>query len=367
MNNEPSNLAPAPITPLPMPPPPTNQAIPPPPPLHKPPKPKKSLGAKIASFIPVVICAAALIFVSYYRVEISDYILGIGFTPDSEVQQIWDSVNPTQRGNLILRATRPVLLEREAFAAVCVNEDVNTHILGCYDANGIINVYDIRLPELEGIRESTLAHELLHAVYARLSMREKTRLEPLMRAAYEDNRESLESSLGLYTSEVFLDELHSRLGTQIADLSPALAEHYARFFNDRTQIVAFFDNYDGYLQKLIAERDQIKADLDQQLTVIDMASLAYQTASDQLKRRIEQYMINYNDPTYPYYALMAEYNIIVALQKDVDRLYADLRTSIEKYNELVDLFNQHILQLQFISDSISSTQPPPDIPNNIDQ
>jgi len=367
MNNESLNPTPAPVAPLPVPPPPINQVIPPPPPLHKPRPPKKSLVSKIISFIPVAICTAALILVALYRVEISDYILGIGFTPDPDVQQVWDSINPTPRADLILRASRPVLLEREAFALACVNENVNTHILGCYDSDGIINIYDIRLPELDGIRESTLAHELLHAVYARLSLRERNRLEPLMRSAYEEHKESLEANMELYTADVFLDELHSRLGTQISDLSPALTEHYARFFNDRPQIITFFNNYDDYLQKLIAERDQLRANLDQQLAVIDIASLAYHTATDQLKQRIDQYMINFNDPTYPLYLLNAEYNIIVALQQDVNRLYTELRTAIEKYNKLVDIFNQHVLQLQFISDSISSTQPPPDIPDNVDQ
>lgn len=325
---------------------------------------RRSLGGVLLSLIPVIICVAALAGVVFYRVEISDYISGLSFTPTTDMQKLHDSIKTTPRADLILRATHPSLDQREDFARNCKNEDVGTSVLGCYTVNGRLHIYDIRVPELDGIRESTLAHELLHAVYSRLPFTTRNRLEPLLRAAYEANKEQLYDDMQLYSPEAFLDELHSRLGTEVDKLPPELEQHYARFFTNRTLILSFYHQYAGYLAQLKAERDELRVQIDEMRVSTDNAIGIYKMMVETLQRRIDQYKIDYNNPAFSNELLVHEYNAIQEEKRRVNAMYDDIIAQVDYFNELVDRFNNNILQLQAITDAMSSAPSPPQMPGN---
>ena len=58
-------------------------------------------------------------------------------------------------------------------------------MLGCYILNKGIYVYDITDDRLAGVRQVTTAHEMLHAAYDRLSVKERAQVDAMTAAAYE--------------------------------------------------------------------------------------------------------------------------------------------------------------------------------------
>ena len=87
--------------------------------------------------------------------------------------------------------------------------------------------------------KSILAHEFLHAAYARLSKSERDTLKPLLEATYKQNQAVLDEALAVYGNisyEVKLNELHSFIATEVDFPPPDLNEHYNQYFKDRRLI-----------------------------------------------------------------------------------------------------------------------------------
>ena len=103
---------------------------------------------------------------------IYDWGRGIGYVPTSEMATIKNKLGLTDEGEFLFRSARPVLNEAEEFNLNCRKDNDEVAVLGCYK-NGNIYIYNIEEKELDGIRELTTAHELLHAVWDRMSEEEK--------------------------------------------------------------------------------------------------------------------------------------------------------------------------------------------------
>src|SRR5690606_32509048 len=97
--------------------------------------------------------------------------------------------------------------------------------------------------QLDGIKEVTAAHELLHAAWDRLSKSEQTRLGALLEEAYTKiGTDELEERMAYYERTQpgeRANELHSIIGTEMADVGEELETYYKKYFIDRQQIVAF--------------------------------------------------------------------------------------------------------------------------------
>ena len=105
---------------------------------------------------------------------IKDVLVGMGYRPTSEMVEIREALKLTGTGARIFNASLPVLQEKQEFNQNCREVENESAILGCYRDDRIF-VYNIVDEELPGIRELTSAHELLHAVYDRMSNEDKAR------------------------------------------------------------------------------------------------------------------------------------------------------------------------------------------------
>ena len=130
----------------------------------QPPAKKKSVK-KLVSLIIVLLILAGLIFAASridYTVVI-DNIAGSNYVATEEMQKLIDALDLTEDGRRIFYATHPELQESEAFNSNCDSDDSESLVLGCYKNNHIY-AYNVKNSDLDGIRQTTLAHELLHAV-----------------------------------------------------------------------------------------------------------------------------------------------------------------------------------------------------------
>lgn len=275
------------------------------------------------------------------REWVVDYISGINYQPSSEMERIRDALKLTEQGEFLFNATRPQLNERESFNNICRPEtDTEVAVLGCY-TGGNIYVYNITSDELSGIRELTTAHELLHAVWARMDEGERQALvEPLTRV-FEANRELLGDEIETYDTNKRQEELYVRAGTEVANLPSTLEKHYAEIFKDQNLVVKFYDSYIAVFKKIEAEMDSLMAEMDAIMLETDAKTTEYEQRTGQLEVNVE----NFNacartegcfKSEAEFYArraeLMTEQESLSALYDEVNNLVAEYNSRVEKYN-----------------------------------
>ncbi|MCL1839579.1 hypothetical protein FWF89_01065 [Candidatus Saccharibacteria bacterium] len=307
----------------------------------------------------IIICACILAASTFINWNIIvDRFLGFGFEPTTEMSNLKTDLDLTARARIIFFATQPAIKDRRAFNQACSSSVSEVSILGCYDGRFIF-LYDINNPELAGIKQSTLAHELLHAAWDRLSTSDRSRLEPDLDAIYEANFDSLQSRLKLYPESSFYDELHSIAGTEFASLSDNLKKHYAEYFNDQNVVVSFFDKYNIKFKELKAEAEALYEQIDINQELIKAKVANYDDAVNDLAAAI----IDFNRRAESGYftstaAFNAERATLIARQQELERLYNEIAALADDTNGLIEQYNNNIARTQLLLDSVNSNAPP---------
>ena len=289
---------------------------------------------------------------------LTDWIRTIGYEPSAEITQLENKVKFTDEGRSIFRATRPALEDNEAFNRDCSSHNHDISILGCY-TGGQIYIYNVSDSALAGVRESTAAHEMLHAAWDRLTSAEQQRLTPLINQVYSEHHDALAEDLKNYNQSEQLDELHSRIGTQIADLPAELETHYARYFQDQDAVVKFYDQYQTPFQQLQAELDSLSKELATMKSEIDTRSEAYSSRAEAFQREVNEFNTCASTPdcytTAEFNAKRAE---LVTEQSALNTYYQQLSALVDRYNQKVDQYNSNVLRTQNLQDSINSNSTP---------
>ncbi len=322
----------------------------------KPAKTGKQLFGQIVGFSVSTFVVALLCGVLYH--PINDTLAGASYQPSAEMAEIIEQLDLTDRGLRILKATQPVLQNREAFIESGCNEaHSTTSTLGCYDSYNIY-VYDSENEELNGLEESTTAHELLHAVWSRLAFYDTVRLEPLLDEFYAEHRAELAEYLADYDASQYYTELHSVIGTEYpADQLPAeLREHYEAFFADFDKIYAYYSKYEAVLDQINAEIDELSKDIEARRAVIAERESYYTEASEQLGNNIRDF--NRRADIEGEFSSEAEFNrernALIARQQELNAYYDATATLIEEINTLIDEYNAKAIHHNDLMDSINS-------------
>jgi hypothetical protein len=159
----------------------------------------------------------------------------------------------TPEARSVFFASSPSLEPREQLAVSC--SDDSPEILGCYtSADGVIHVISTSHPLLPAVEAGVAGHEVLHAIWSRMSETERFEMSGALRTAWttlsRDPR--LEARMAVYSDldeAGFTNELHSVLATEVQDIGPELEAHYARYFVDRaglaSRTTAAFDGSGG--------------------------------------------------------------------------------------------------------------------------
>ena len=315
---------------------------------------KKSLIIKISA-VGVVLLVG--IFIALNFQNLMDCLAGFGYAPSPEMSEIKSSLVLTGDGERIFNASRPVLEPQDNFNEVCDSHVKETSVLGCY-TNRTVHIYDIKSDELKGVKESTTAHEFLHAVWARLSDSEKTRLGELLDRVYQDSKyhEVLEKDLKTYSENEQKDELHSRVGTEIKDLPDELEKHYAKYFNDQDKIVDFYQSYIKPFETLRNQIETLAETLEKTKSQIDTKTSEYKTRAEALNSAISEF--NNCAETLNCFTVRSDFNTrrseLVAEQTAVNDLYTDIDTLVKDYNAKVEEYNSNILKNKNLEDVINS-------------
>lgn len=287
---------------------------------------------------------------------IHDWYRGVSYQPaDNEILVIRDKLQLTGRGEFLFNAARPALNEAAEFNRNCRKDEGEVAVLGCYVA-GNIYVYDIDAAELDGIRELTVAHELLHAVWERMSDDEKVALvEPLTRT-FEKNQAFLGEEIDTYDVSEKQEELYVRVGTEVKDLPEALEKHYAEIFKERDAIVDFYDGYIIVFRQIKAEMENLADEMEVLKAEIGVKTKEYEGMLGQLEAGIASFnscaeVVGCFASEGEFYArrneLLAREGVLMGLNDEINNL-------IDEYNDRVNRYNADVTESRKLQNMINS-------------
>ncbi len=302
---------------------------------------------------------AVVIVLVLQRDRVYDYYRGITYKPSAEMVKIRDSLDLTSEGEFIFNASQPALSERDEFNQNCRPTDAETAILGCYVMENIY-VYNIEDEQLKGIKELTAAHELLHAVYARMSDEEKNNLESVLRQVYKDNKEILEDDLKIYSSSERSEELYVRAGTEVKTLPDVLEKHYAKYFTNQDKVVSYYDSYIAVFRRLKAELKALEAEMGELNTKIDNMTTEYKNRVVQYEADVDQFNTCADTPGCftSQWEFDTRRNALVNEQIALDALYDEISNLIAEYNKKVEVYNNDVIETNRLTDKMNSNVKP---------
>lgn len=290
------------------------------------------------------------------RQWIKDFWHGLHYQPSSEMLEIRKNLNLTDRGAFLFNASQPSLNASETFNSYCRSDGQEIAVLGCYTEDQIY-IYNIDSDELKGIRELTTAHELLHAVFARMSDSDKKALKDPLEETYQNNQDILKSDLDTYEESERFEELYVRTGTEVKNLPASLEKHYAEIFKDQDKIVDFYNGYIKVFRALEAELDALANEMSALSDEISAKTADYEQRIDKLNSDISDFntCAKSTDCFKSEYEFYSRRNTLLYEQNNLENLYEEINTLIETYNSKVEIYNADVLQTEKLNRLINSS------------
>jgi len=255
-------------------------------------KPRKQHG-HIAGLVVAIITVVAAALLLLNRTYVVDQLTVWQFKPSNEVAALADRSGMNDSGKFYFYASQPAVLDEAAFNQQCDRKEEATAVLGCYNGRAIY-IYNVTDAQLDGIKEVTAAHEMLHAVYARLNDSEKQRISALLETEYEKlkNDERWAERIAFYARTEPGErgnELHSMIGTEVRDLNPELEDYYKRYFADRSKVVALHEKYASVFESLKSRGEALSQQLTELGNQIEQATISYNADVNQLNADIDTF------------------------------------------------------------------------------
>jgi hypothetical protein len=303
--------------------------------------------------IPLILITLLLVLGSRYGMDIADTIRLANYQPPQEIATLAQKTTMTDLGRRLFYINQPQIEDQKQYLNVCKSSEA-TVVLGCYiPAKGIF-IQRIDDSRLAGVMEVTAAHEMLHVAYDRLSIAERQEIDRELQTAYDKMKDErvrkLIESYRRRDAKVVKTEMHSILGTEIEQLTPKLERHYRKYFDRRSQIVAFSNQYEGVFaslrqraQALELQLKTLKASIGQSQDQLERDAQSVKTERQEIQN---QQQVN---PNLDYNSRISSFNFRLANLKQLDHF---VESQIDRYNLLVREYNSLALQEKSLVESL---------------
>lgn len=309
--------------------------------------------------LPGLITLAVIIITGFFvwqnRFEIYDWAKLRNYQPSAQISEIATASGMNNTGRKLFYVNDPRISDRQEFQTECSNDKEQTIVLGCYTGTNIY-LFDVTDERLSGVEEVTAAHEMLHAAYDRLSPNEKKKIDELTQQAFERvNNPRISSLIESYRKadpSVVPNELHSILGTEVANLGPELEAYYTKYFSDRSKVLSASQAYEKVFADLRNQVESYDADLSLRKSEINRLESELNQQSAQLattKKQMDQYLRS--GQTGLYNALVPKYNSQV---ESYNVQVGNYKALLEEYNQLVITRNNLAVEQQGLAESLDS-------------
>lgn len=300
-------------------------------------KPKRSYVSGLLSLA----FLAAGILALLQRQAIFDWARLRNYQPPAAIAKLATDTTMNDTARNIFYVYHPSLVDRTQFSSHCPNQTEKTIVLGCYNSQTGIYLFDVTDERLAGVEEVTAAHETLHAVYERMNSKEKARMSAVLESAFKTVKDKrLIDTIESYrkAGADVNNELHSILGTEVRDLPVDLEKHYSKYFNDRKKIVGYSERYEKAFSDRKAQADsyleQMEA-IERQLPPLKREIDRMEAELSRSYNALEQDRNSTRDAA-AFNARVAEYNRQVAAYSSRVNTYNQL---VERHNQILNLYN----------------------------
>lgn len=292
---------------------------------------------------------------------IADTVSFYRYNPTDRIAALVTDTGMSDKGKFFFYMSQPSLEDAPSFNQAC--ERIETAVLGCYDGRKIF-IYDVTDERLAGVRAVTAAHEMLHAVYSRLSKSDRQMVDQLLDVEYQrlkhDN--AFMERMAIYERNEpgeHANELHSIIGTEVANISPKLEEYYKRYFSDRSKVVTLHQEYKSLFDELKAQA----AELNRQIDAIDESIRANSASYNSEVAAVQQAISDFNNKARrggfdSQEAFDSERQRLVARMSALEDVRAQIESDIERYNQLVAERNSIATEANELNRSLDSTLAP---------
>ncbi len=314
------------------------------------------LGVLLGLLTSLVIVAVGL----WQAQNIVDWWRLRGYTPPAAISALADRTAMTAFGRHLFYVNRPQILEGDAFNDQCRSAAEQSIVLGCYiSGDRGIFLFGVTDERLDGVVETTAAHEMLHAAYNRLSVREKRRVDGMLESYYKNDLkdERIKRTIDAYRQSEprdVVNEMHSIFGTEIASLPSELETYYQKYFTNRSTVTTMAAHYQA---EFTSRRDQAKI-YDDQLAAIKKTIEANQRELKTRRSAIESeydrlQQLRSGGDAAAYNASVDSYN---AKASAYNALLAATQAKINEYNTIVEKRNALALETRELTQALSSQQ-----------
>lgn len=277
---------------------------------------------------------------------VTDTITVWQYEPTPAIAGLATRAAMSDEGRFVFYASRPQVLSGADFDRVCSRRDTGLGILGCYTlSDGRIALFDISNVQLQDFEVVVAAHEMLHAAWDRLSADDRAALVTPLEEAFAavDSESELAERIAAYEADdpaSRVPELYAILGTELASLPEALEVHYARWFDDRSQVVSLWEGVRSIFTELETELDRRSVELERLAAEIDTEQASAEATASQLQADIEAFTARASLPGG--YASQAEFEsdrqALIDRQAALSAAIDATNAKVSAYNELVDEF-----------------------------
>lgn len=302
--------------------------------------------ALVASLLSTVL-AITVIFGGLYLVQhpqpILDQITVWQFEPDAAIAAQTERLELTDHGRFLYYASKPEINSGDTFDSVCPAraDEEDFGILGCYlPAEKRIHLFDVTDSRLDGTEEVTAAHEILHAAWDRLGADERARLTPLIEAEAEKISDDTEFATRMdYYARVEpgerANELHSIIGTEVAELGGELEEYYAKYFKNRDVVVGLHAAANAVFVSLQEKSEELVASMEALRSEIEADYAAYTSGYEQLNADITDFNAKADSRAFTQEEFDREHAAINRRQAELDTLYATISDRSDQFDAML--------------------------------
>lgn len=313
----------------------------------------------VGSLLFFVFVAAGVFAGFLFRQDIVDAYWVWQYKPTAVVMSIRDDLDLTPAGEYLFNASRPELQQASTFNDSCGQKsETNNPILGCYVRQSIY-VYDVTNKKLSGIEETTAAHELLHAVYERMSPSEQEQIDALVMQAYQKVKTpELEKRMAYYQKSEpgeEANELHSILGTEFSNLGGKLEAHYGTYFKTRKNVLHYYQTYSSVFGSVTKKLESLSNQINSLTSKIKQEIASYTLATSALSTDVR----TFNERTFTSQSdFNAARSSLVARQNDLDQEHQEILAEINQINALKNEYNTLVDEYNDLNRSINSSLAP---------
>ena len=303
----------------------------------QPPRPRRRPVGIIVGSLVVVLLFAVAIVAFQQRGNIRDLFVVWNYEAPAAIEGYIERSTMTERGAFVFKASVPEIGDAATVNDRCSSHEPGVGVLGCYvPVDRSILLYDVTDDRLDGIEEVVAAHELLHAAWDRMAPSERTEVGELLTQAAESQDDAFAARMAVYSTlseSGRLNELHSIIGTEVAEIPAALEEYYSEWFTDRAALVDLHLTSNAVFEDIQERTDALVAELDDLRDGIDTDSEKYNSGYDTLNGDIEAFNRRADAGEFESTeAFNRERFALLSRQRDLDLLYDDIQKRIDEFD-----------------------------------